>query len=68
MVAAIKKILKTIKKIKENLDNNYFHLEKTEFSITKNELEFIKPVFSIQDAARELIWRKEEWLKQKKKT
>ena len=32
---------KTIKKIKENLDNNYFHLEKTEFSITKNELELI---------------------------
>ena len=32
---------KTIKKIKENLDNNYLHLEKTEFSITRNELELI---------------------------
>jgi nicotinamidase-related amidase len=27
---------KTIKKIKENLDNKYYHLEKTEFSIPKN--------------------------------
>ena len=26
-----------------------------------NELEFIKPVFSIQDAAEEVIWRREKW-------
>ena len=32
-----------------------------------NELEFIKPVFSIQDAAKELIWRKEQWQKQNRK-